>query len=315
MRKYLLIGLGLLLGGSAMAQNNDEDLKKMLDSEQSLKKHEKVYATFKSTRMINGHSNETLKKHDLDFRVDHRFGDIGGANGGMKTFFGLDNSTDIRIGFEYGITDRLMAGFARNKGATEVRQIWEGFLKYKLLEQTKDNHMPLAVTVLGNICASGMESTYNTNPESAAAFQDFAQRLTYFTQVMAARKFNNRFSAVLSGSYIHRNLVSYGDMNDMFAVGAGARFMFTKRMGITLDWFHTFRTQESKDIMLATKGLKFYDPIGIGFEIETGGHVFHINFTNATAITENQMLPLTTTNWLDGEFRWGFNISRTFTLF
>jgi len=315
MRKFLLLGMGLLLAGTSFAQNNDDDLKKMLESDQVAKKNDKVYATFKSTRMINGHSNETMKKHDLDFRVDHRFGDIGGSNGGLKNFFGLDNSTDIRIGFEYGITDKLMAGFARNKGATEQRQIWEGMLKYRLLEQTKNNKIPVAVTLVGNACVSGMESVYNSNPESAAAFQDFAQRWTYFTQAIVARKFGNRFSAVVSGSYIHRNLVSYGDMNDMFAVGAGARFMFTKRMGITLDWFHTFRTEESKSILAQTKGLKFYDPIGIGFEIETGGHVFHINFTNATAITENQMLPLTTSNWLDGEFRWGFNISRTFTLF
>jgi hypothetical protein len=103
------------------------------------------------------------------------------------------------------------------------------------------------------------------------------------------------------------------DVNDLFALGAGGRFKFSKRLGLLVEYFYPFRSQESKDYFTA-KGQKFYNPLAVGLEIETGGHVFHVNFTNSTAILENQFIPETTTTWQQGQFRWGFNISRRFSL-
>jgi hypothetical protein len=303
---YLLL-LGSCLSIHTYAQ---DDLSKMFDHDSS-KIHEPVIATYKSTRIIQGHSPETLKKRELDFRVAHHFGDLGGDAGGAKTFFGMDNSTDVRIAFEYGITDRLMVGLGRTKGSGSLTQMYEGLAKYRLLLQTTDDHIPVSVSLFGNAVTSAMKSS--TIKSDASYFDKFSDRLSYTGQVILARKFNRNLSLSLLPTLVHRNRVAYMDMNDIFALGAGGRFKFSKRLGLLLEYFYPFRSQESKDYF-AAKGQKFYNPLAVGLEIETGGHVFHVNFTNSTAILENQFIPETTTTWQQGQFRWGFNISRRFSL-
>ncbi len=270
-----------------------------------------VIATFKSTRIINGQSNETLAKGDLDFRVAHRFGDMGGSGGGSSTFFGLDNSTDIRIAFEYGITDRLTAGVSRAKGSGNFTQLYEVLGKYKLLRQTMDNRVPVGVTVFANAVASGMKSS----PEKSDVnyFDSFSSRMSYTAQAIISRKFGELISLAVLPTYVHRNRVGYKDMNNMFALGVGGRLRFSKRVALVVDYFVPFRDEESKDYY-ASRGTEFYNSLGVGVEIETGGHVFHLNFTNSTAILENQFIPETVTTWTQGQFRWGFNISRRFSL-
>jgi hypothetical protein len=275
--------------------------------------HEKVTATFKSTRLINGHTNETIHKNELDFEVDHRFGDIAGSNGGIRQFFGLDNSTDVRIGFEYGISDRLTVGLARSKGATTVQQLYEGSLKYRLLEQTVDDHIPLAVTLLGSSTIAAVKANRD-DPAAATAYGNFQDRLNYVAQMIIARKFNSNFSFSITPSYIHRNFTVFRDQNDLFAVGAGGRAKISKRMAIVVDYFLPFRNAEDKAYLEEVASRKFYNPLGVGLEIETGGHVFHLNFTNATAIQEVQFIPETTSSWLKGQYRWGFSISRRFSM-
>ncbi len=296
----------LLFAPAAMAQNNLSDL----FGKDSVNR-QPVIATFKSTRIINGHSNETLKKGELDFRVAHRFGDIGGSAGGAKTFFGIDNSTDIRIAFEYGITDQLMIGLGRTKGSGNFSQLYELLAKFKLLQQTMDNRVPIGVTLFGNAAVTSMKSS--PVESDAAHFSQFSHRLTYTGQVILARKFGDGLSLALLPTYIHRNRVGYMDMNDMFALGVGGRLRFSHRVALVVDYFLPFRDQASKDYF-KTRGIEFYNPLGVGLEIETGGHVFHVNFTNSTAVLENQFIPETTTSWLQGQFRWGFNISRRFSL-
>jgi hypothetical protein len=286
-----------------------DDLEHMFQD--STKHHEPVIATFKSTRIIQGSSTETLKKHELDFRVDHRFGDIGGQFGGTKTFFGMDNSTDIRIAFEYGVTDRLMIGISRSKGSGGLTQLYEGLAKYRLLQQTTDDHMPITVTLSGNTVASG--ATSSTVKSDASYFDKFSDRVSYTGQVIIGRKFNRNLSLALLPTLVHRNRVPYMDENDVFALGGGGRLKFSKRMAVLVEYFYPFRSQETKDYFKAN-GRQLYNPLSVGLEIETGGHVFHINFTNSTAILENQFIPETTTSWLQGQFRWGFNISRRFSL-
>lgn len=274
-------------------------------------RHEKVSATFKSTKLINGHSNETIYKNELDFKVDHRFGDIAGNNGGIKQFFGLDNSTDIRIGFEYGITDRLSVGLARAKGATAVRQLYEGSLKYRLLEQTIDDYIPVAITLFASNTLTGVQAS--TNPSDATAYGNFRDRQNYVSQIILARKFNSSFSFSITPSYVHRNFTAFRDQNDLFAIGAGGRLKLSKRMALVVDYFMPFRNKSDKAYLEQNSGVKFYNPLGAGLEIETGGHIFHLNFTNATAIEEMQFIPQTTSSWLKGQYRWGFSISRRFS--
>ncbi|MEJ5960863.1 DUF5777 family beta-barrel protein [Pedobacter immunditicola] len=294
-----------------------DDLSKLFKDTAGRQGRVPVIATFKSPQIINGQSNETTPKSDLLFVVMHRFGDVGGSNGGVDNFFGLDNSTDILIGFNYGISDKLSTGLGRVKGApngtgTDQRQLVYLNLKYRLLQQTEDNYIPVSLTLFGNAAVSVMEKS--DLQTSDAAFTDFGDRMSYVSQVIIARKFNDNVSFALTPTYVRRNYVPFMDKNNTFALGVGARVKFTKRMAIVADYFHNFRTEESKDYFLTQKDFRFYDPLGIGLEIETGGHVFNLIFTNATAILENQYVPNTSSSWTKGEFRWGFSISRTFTL-
>lgn len=311
MKACFLVFFSCIWTYSLMAQ---DDLSKLFDD--STLNHVPVIATFKSPQIINGQSNETIHKQDLLFLVGHRFGDVAGKNGGVKNFFGLDNSSDILIAFDYGISNKLSVGIGRAKGAangvnTDQKQLFYLNMKYRLLRQTADDYLPVSITLFGNGLVSAMERSEIST--SDADFQQFSDRMSYLGQAIITRKFSDQFSLALIPTYVRRNYVTYMDMNDVFALGVGSRLKVNKRMAIVLDYFHTFRSKESKDYFRNQKDFKFYDPLGIGFEIETGGHVFNVGFTNATAILENQFIPSTSSNWLDGGFRWGFSITRTFS--
>lgn len=314
MKLMLLLIYTCIFSATVKAQ---DDLSKLFKDTAGRQGRVPVIATFKSPQIINGQSNETTPKSDLLFVVMHRFGDIGGSNGGVNNFFGLDNSTDILIGFNYGISDKLSAGLGRVKGVpngtgTDQRQLVYLNLKYRLLQQTEDNYIPVSLTLFGNAAVSVMEKS--DLQTSDAAFTEFGDRMSYVSQVIIARKFNDNVSFALTPTYVRRNYVPFMDKNNSFALGIGGRVKFNKRMAIVADYFHHFRSEESKDYFLSQKDFRFYDPLGIGLEIETGGHVFNLIFTNATAILENQYVPNTSSSWTKGEFRWGFSISRTFTL-
>jgi hypothetical protein len=306
MRHFILPALML----SAIYSYGQVDLEKELGTNNT--GHEKVSATFKFTRLINGHTNETIHKNELDFKVDHRFGDIAGSNGGIRQFFGLDNSTDVRIAFEYGLSDRLNIGLARSKGATSVQQLYEGSIKYRLIEQTVDNHVPLAITLFGSNTIAAVEAN-REDPSAATAYRNFSDRMNYVAQMIIARKFNANFSFIISPTYVHRNFTVFRDQNDLFAIGAGGRAKLSKRMALVVDYFVPLRNRADKNYLQQVSGRKFYNPLGVGLEMETGGHVFHLNFTNATAIQEMQFIPETTSSWLKGQYRWGFSISRRFS--
>ncbi len=294
-----------------------DDLSKLFDNVSQNKEHCPVIATFKSPHIINGQSNETMHKHDLLFVVMHRFGDIAGSFGGIKTFYGLDNSTDILIGFDYGLSDKWSIGTGRTKGSpngvnTDQKQLFYLNTKYRLMQQTVDSQIPISITLFGNVVASGMDKSDRIT--SDAAFQKFSDRMSYTAQAIFTRKFSDNLSLALSPTYVRRNFVTFMDMNDLFALGIGGRMKFNRRMAFVADYFLSFRSQTSKNYFLEQKGFRFHNPLGVGLEIETGGHVFNLIFTNSTAILENQFVTSTSSSWGKGGFRWGFSISRTFTL-
>ncbi|WP_262249128.1 DUF5777 family beta-barrel protein [Parapedobacter soli] len=274
---------------------------------------EAVEATFKTTRIINSQSPETIHKRELDFKVDHRFGDIAGANGGAKNFFGLDNSTDIKIGFEYGITDDLNVGIARAKGATHVAQLYEVNMKYRMLRQTVDGKVPFSIAGYGSLTIPGVQADEQNDGE-ATSYRQFSDRLNFVGQLIIARKFGPALSLAVHPTYIRRNTTAdYDGQDNLFAVGIGGRLKVSRRMALVMDYFLPFRSPASKE-RYAEATTALYNPLGIGLEVETGGHVFNLNFTNATAIQEMQYIPETTSSWTKGQFRWGFTISRRFSL-
>ncbi|WP_423129557.1 DUF5777 family beta-barrel protein [Gaoshiqia sp. Z1-71] len=307
----------ILIGICAIPAAAQDDPDRLFHGDEAEERSLAVVATFKSPRIINGQSNETIHKNDLLFTVMHRFGDIAGDFGGARSFFGLDNSTDILVGFDYGISDRLSAGLGRAKGApngtsTDQNQLFYIHTKYRLLQQTGNDRMPFSVTLFGNSVVSATEKREQTT--SDAGFQKFGDRMSYVAQVIIARKFSNNLSLALSPSYIRRNYVSYMDMNDLFALGLGGRMKISPWMAVVIDYFLSFRSQESKDYFREEKDFRLYNPLGAGLEIETGGHVFNLSFMNSTAILENQFIPATSSSWGKGGFRWGFSITRTFAM-
>jgi len=252
-------------------------------------------ATFKSTRIMNGHSIERMPPGQLDFRISHRFGRI---NSGAYEFFGLDQA-NIHFGLEYGILKWLMVGIGRGT----YEKTFDGFAKFTLLRQSSGERlMPVSVSLFSS---AALKSVKWADPSRT---NYFSSRLSYVGQILIARKINQGFSLQLTPSYVHRNLVATEiDPNDLFALGAGGRLKLTKRISLNAEYFYLVnpKTYMSQQV---------YDPLSVGFDIETGGHVFQLIFTNSLAMIEKGFIGETTGSWLKGDIHFGFNISRVFTL-
>jgi len=268
---------------------------------------------FQSQKVINTKSAEVLKKGVLEFNVAHSFGDIGGDQGGIRRFFGLDNSTDVRIGFQLGLSDKFNLVAARDKGLF-VTQQWELGLKWQLLQQMeKGTGSPVSLTMYVNDVVSTQKRSNRILGATETSFGDFGDRQSQIVQLMLARKCG-KISLQFNPLYLHTNHVLPYDQENIFALGGAIRIPLSGRIVLLADYFHPFRSQSTRDAFEANNS-KLYDPFGIGLEILTAGHVFHLNFTNATEILENRFIRKTVTNWGDGEFRWAFTLSRNFTLF
>jgi opacity protein-like surface antigen len=293
MRKLLLFTiLWLILLSSA----NSQDIDKLLD-EASGNKTETEYATatFKSTRIISGHSIERMPAHQLDFRISHRFGQI---NSGAYELWGLDQA-NIHFGLEYGITDWVMVGVGRGT----YEKTFDGFAKFSILRQHKGaSNMPVSLSYLSSAAVNSLKS----NKPDTYYFWD---RVSYTHQLLIARKFNERFSFEINPTYVHRNLVGTAvEANDLFAMGAGTRYKLTKRISVNAEYYYVFFG--FKDY----RDLKTYNPLSLGVDIETGGHVFQIHVTNSLAMIEKGFIGETTGQWQDGGIHLGFNVSRVFAL-
>jgi len=252
-------------------------------------------ATFKSTRIMNGHSVEKMPPGQLDFRISHRFGTL---NSGPYEFFGLDQS-GIRLGLEYGIFKWLMAGIGRGT----YEKTFDGFCKFTILKQSSGARvMPVFVSALSSVAVTSVKWS---DPDRT---NYFSSRLSYVQQLLIARKVNQSFSIQLAPTFVHRNLVATEfDPNDLYAIGAGGRVKLTNRISFNVEYYYMITR---KSYMSQT----VYDPLSLGFDIETGGHVFQLIFTNSIAMIEKGFIGETTGNWTKGDIHFGFNISRVFTL-
>ncbi len=264
----------------------------------------KVYKTFKDTRVINSHSSETLPAGKLDFRIGHRFGDIAGVSGGWPTFYGFESSSDVLTGFEYGLTNKFMVGINRCKGSGPLKQNVNGLAKLKFFDQEVDGNTSFTFSLLGLATYSTMQKS--TSEGVLNFFAKSAHRFSYHVELVAGRKFSERFSFQVSGGVTHRNIVASNDQNSIVSIGAASRIQISKSIGLILE--------AKKPISNTRNGLEFM-PIGVGFEWETGGgHVFQMNLTNATGISETDYIPYTNSDFRKGEFRLGFTISRLFSI-
>jgi hypothetical protein len=291
MKRLTLSFFALLLSLGIFAQ---DDLMNILNNSTPAETNYTT-ATFKSTRVLNGHSIERMQEGQLDVRISHRFGTL---NSGGYNFFGLDQS-NIHLGLEYGITNWLMVGIGRS----EFEKTFDGFAKFSILRQsTGAKVMPVSVSVVTSI---GLK-TQKWPDQSRTNY--FTSRLAYVGQVLVARKISQGLSIQLTPSYLHRNLVATElDPNDIFAMGAGARLKLTKRISFNGEYYYIVNPKNNFSTPL-------YNPLSLGFDIETGGHVFQLFFTNSLGMTEKQFIGATTGQWKKGDIHFGFNISRVFTL-
>lgn len=293
MIKNPLAVLLMLTGTMAYAQNDLlGELEKTQDSTTAY-----AAATFKGTRIINGQSVETVGKKNLDFIISHRFGAV---NSGINNFFGLDQA-QIRLGLEYGLTDRLMIGVGRSSFQKPV----DLFVKYRLVKQSSGyKKMPVSVTLF----ASDAHNTSISTTE--LPFYTIAQRETYTFQTLIARKFSDKLSIQITPTIMHRNLAENAmDANTLYALGMGGRYKLTKRTSFNVEYWYTPKTIGST----TQRDPSFTNTLSLGFDIETGGHVFQLHLTNSRGMIEKQFISQTTGQWNRGDIFYGFNVSRTFS--
>lgn len=302
---YMLIGLGAV----AQVDSSASSLLNELEGKAAPVVTKKPVAVFMSQRLINANTTEMLKQGHFEFKVVHNFGDIGGTFGGVKNAFGLDNSTDIKIGFTVGVTKNFNVMVSRNKGFNQVTQLWEMAFKYRIMQQMEnDPSRPLSIALFANGVASSAKRSTDSTKENF--YPKTSSRQSQVLQLMIARKFGKILSLQLNPTYVHTNYVVPGDVNSIFAFGAAIRVPIYKQFVFIADYFHPFRSTSNINT-LKTKGVNLYDVWGVGLELVTPGHVFHVNFTNTHTILENRFLTRTTTR----EFRWGFTVARDFVLF
>ncbi len=291
--RIILLFLSLMLMGLSHAQ--DIDLTQLMAEDQ--KKDSAgatlVEGTFHTNRLINGHSIENTPRGVLDFKISHRFGKI---NEGLYSLFGLDNAS-MRIGLDYGITDRLMVGAGRS---TFQKQL-DAFVKYKILSQTEsDAIMPISMSFMSSVMVNTLKWE---NPDRK---NYFTSRLYYAHQVLVARKLSNNTSLQLMPTLVHYNLVKNSDEpNDLFSLGIGGKQRITRHISVNAEYY--YQLPESR-----FEGTR--NSFSLGFDIETGGHVFQLHITNAQGMTERTFINETFGQWGKGDILFGFNISRVFTL-
>lgn len=295
---YLIVCAIMLQGATVWAQDG-QDLLSLLGNEPTT---DYATASFKTSRVINGHSLENTAPGVLDVKISHRFSQV---RNGIYDMFGLDGAS-IRIGADWGITNHLMVGFGRNS----YEKMLDGFAKYKILRQCSGKkNIPITLIYV----VDAQLRTQKFADETRKNY--FTSRLTYSHQILIGRKFNESLSFQLMPTLIHRNLTSgIADKNDVIAIGAAGRVKLTKRVAINAEYYYVPSGQ------LAAS---YANSLSIGFDIETGGHVFQFHFTNSRDMTYKGFITETSEDWFyknDSDkfmsgIRFGFNISRVFTMY
>ena len=283
---------------STNTNSPEPDLLNMVDD--GKKEKEYVPSTFKSTRNINFHTSEILGKRCLDFRISHRFGAL---NSGANNAWGIDGPANLMLSLEYSHNGRWMVGAARcieNKTA-------EAFFKWKIIRQVKHG-FPVSVTYFG-----GVYHTFNKQQTGVPVefYNSVADRLSFVNEIIIASKITPWLSVQVAPAYVHYNLAGVTNglyKNDCVALTGVLRVKYNKRQAIIFEYAYRLNTN------YAAAGTTYYNSMGIGWEVETGGHVFQIFATNSFGILENSYLMTTTTSWKASGVRIGFNITRVFAL-
>ena len=263
-----------------------DDLMQLLNDDSNYK----ISSTFKGVKIVNSQSVELVNKGDLLFLIQHRFGTL---NSGAYNLYGLDNA-QVRFGLDYGLTDWSSIGLGRSSFLKTI----DANAKLKLVSQSKGKgFFPFSIV------------WYSSAFFKQAIWKDmraddylFSDQISYAHQVLVARKINSALSLQLSPTLVHKNIVDQGDDNDLMSVGFGARHKLTSRISLNAEYFLQLGKESS------------INPLSLGVDIETGGHVFQLHLSNSAAMFERAFIHETNGKWSNGDIYFGFNISRVFTL-
>jgi len=299
-KKYKLLIL-IVIFCSVKASSQDVSRDSILNvqmTEKNKNETQHTEATFKTTRLIDGHTVETTQAGVLDLKVSHRFGKV---NEGFYNMFGFDVAS-MRIGLDYGITNRLTIG----GGRSTFEKQYDGFLKYRILWQSEGKkNIPVSVTLLSSVMFETDTLALKTEKKITASPRT-SDKFSYAYQVLIGRKFSPDFSMQLAPTLVHENIVdSMFNPNDIFAIGAGARFKLTQRSSINVEYYYQIPGYKLSGTT---------NSLSVGFDIETGGHVFQLHFTNSQGMSERTFISETNGKWDKGDIFFGFNISRVFTI-
>ncbi|MBM3920308.1 MAG: hypothetical protein FJ347_03680 [Sphingomonadales bacterium] len=240
----------------------------------------KVENAFKTTRVINLQSLELTDAGVMDMKINHRFGAVGL---GSYEAFGLDNAS-VRIGAEYGIIPNLVF----NLGRSSLGRMVDAGLKYRIMHQTNDNSRPFTALLYGGAARTSLTM--------------MGSEYVYTAQLIAGRKETVRFSWLVAPSVIS------GKAGQVIAVGVGFREKITPRTTLNAEYIPVLSRPDGR----GNSG--FYNSFSVGADVETGGHVFQLFFTNSAGMAEPQFIAQTNGSWMSRGFRFGFNISRVFTV-
>jgi hypothetical protein len=288
MRRNLLLLIVVLVLQVQSLHAQDELMKELEQTQQT--DTEYAFQTFKGTRLVNGHSVETKAKGNLEFIFAHRFGNV---RGGLFEMYGLDDAK-VRLGLDYGVTDNLSVSIGRNS----TDKTMDGYVKFKALRQSKGNrNFPFTVTLLGG-------AAYRISPKKEFVTYGNIDRLAYVGQALIARKFTPNFSLQLMPTFIHKNgAFQSQESNDQVAVGFGGRIKVTRSIALTSEYYLRLNEPGNNP---------YHDAVGLGIDIETGGHVFQLVLTNTRGLTERAFITETEDNFGAGDIHLGFNVTRTF---
>ncbi len=250
-----------------------------------------VTGTFKSTRVVNGQSIENVGAGVMDFRISHRFGAL---SQGAYNLFGLDQAS-MRVGLDFGLSKRIMFGIGRS---TYEKQ-YDGFMKIKLVQQQDgERFIPFGISYVAS-------SIYKSLKDPVTTYTPYiSDRFSFAHQILIASKLNDYISIQLSPTIVHYNLVdSIKTPNDFKSLGISSRIRISKRVNLTSEYYYRF-----------DKLVGYYNPLSIGIDIETGGHVFQLHVSNSNGMTERTFINETSGTWSKGDLCFGFNITRAFTI-
>ena len=251
--------------------------------------------TFESGILFDQQTVQMQPAKSLEFILIHRFGSI---ENGITDLYGIYAAANISFGLNYNLTDRIMVGFQTVK----YNKLQDFQYKVKLVDETKSGSVPVSIAWFGNVVIDGRsEETFGTDYK-------FSSRMSYFNQLLIAKKFTEGFSLQIAPSFTHYNMVDTLSDHDKFALSILARYKFTPQFSFVIGYDHPFYIESlSEHLELDFKSKPNFT---VGFEIATSTHAFHVFLGTANNIVAQEIITRNDKDWKDMQFLVGFNLTR-----